>query len=410
LSNRRCLLLDPGEAVVRSDIFDLTRAIGLEPVLATQRITWERNGVELWVEADPSDARQVFAALADRHIGVDAVFNCREPYVITAAIIAEKNGLPGVPTTAAYLCRDKVLMRERLLPAGLPMARHYTITSADDLVVAAREIGFPAVLKPSSGSGSKSTIRCQSFEDAVSWFERFSRDVAESPNPLFRHMRGQWLLEENLDGGGYSVESIVINDKPAHIAVCEKGPMAPPFFREVGHSIPPRVPHTVLSEMLRLTTCAIEVLGVKHSTTHTEFKLTSAGIRILEVGARIGGGSIRQVVYHATGLDLLELGLRLAAGQDVAVTSTVRQAAASRSLYPPTEGKLRRLAGLDNARSMPGVVHINEWLEPGQFYGLPPRSYGEVVGIVAVANDALSAVKRATSALNAVQPEWESGA
>lgn len=59
---------------------------------------------------------------------------------------------------------------------------------------------------------------------------------------------------------------------------------------------------------------------------------------------------------------------------------------------------------------MPGIVHVNEWMTPGQVYRLPPRAYGEVLGVVAVAPDAPSAIHRARDALSAAEPEWESHA
>lgn len=405
---RRVLLLDPGEAVVRGDIFDVARRTGLEPILATRRIAWERGRVTLWVETDPADPDGVLRALAERGLAIDAVFNCREPYVMAAAAIAERRGLPGLSSEVASRCRDKLLMRERLLPAGIPMARHHPITCIEDLSAASGVTGFPAVLKPSSGSGSKSTVRCETLADAIGWFAALAPELAASASPLFREMQGRWVMEEYLEGAGYSVESVTTDGAPVHVTACEKGPMEPPFFREVGHSIPPRLPRAAVDEMLDLTTRAIQALGIKHCVTHTEFKATAAGLRLLEVGPRIGGGSIRQVVHHATGIDLLEIGLRIAAGEAPNLAASLRQAAASRSLYPAAEGTLRRLAGLDKLRAMPGIVHVNEWMAPGQVYRLPPRAYGEVLGVVAVAPDAPSAIHRAQDALSAAEPEWES--
>ena len=49
--------------------------------------------------------------------------------------------------------------------AGLPTPRNLAVTSLSDLPAAAQVVGFPAVLKPTSGAASLGVIKVNSLKD-----------------------------------------------------------------------------------------------------------------------------------------------------------------------------------------------------------------------------------------------------
>jgi biotin carboxylase len=396
------LFLDPGADVTRRDIYDRGRALGMGVVLVSRALTWERDLVEDWIEADPTNPDDVTAKVAARSRPAGVV-NCSESCLETAARLACIYGLPGPRVVTVRQCRDKIIMGERLASAGVPQARRQVVTSPDEAEAAVRAVGLPVVLKPSTGVASLFTVRCETAVELRARLREFTAQIAvRTPAPL-RQMRGRWLVEQYLDGPAFSVESLVTDDAVEHIAVCEKGPIAGPFFREIGHSTPPRLATGTVSELTDLATRAIRALGIDWGVTHAEFKFTSAGDpHMLEIAARMGGGSIRQVVRLATGVDLVELTLRLALGQRPAVHAGPRadgSAAASRSLYPSQPGRLVRIevAGLSR---LPGVQAVNQWLHPGQSYRIPPDGYGEVCGVVTVGRTPDTAIRLADAAID----------
>jgi biotin carboxylase len=279
------------------------------------------------------------------------------------------------------------------------MARRRVVRTLDEAVKAAREIALPGVLKPSTGVSSLYTVRFDSIEELADRFTEFSGLLSQRLPAALRYMSGRWLVEEYVAGPGYSVESVVAVGTVRHVAVCEKGPMAEPFFREVGHSAPARLTPAARDELADLTERAIHAMGIDGCVTHTEFKGSADGPRLLEVGGRVGGGSIRQVVAHSTGVDLVDLVLRLAMGDTPDVAPACLGAAASRSLFPPLPGTVARLE-LDQLASRPGVVAVNYWLGEGDVYRTPPDGYGEVLGVVATAATADGAIELADAAIS----------
>ena len=401
------LFLDPGADATRRDIYDRGRAVGMRVVLVSRALTWERDLVDDWIEADPTNPDDVMAKVAARSTPAGVV-NCSESCLETAAQLASSYSLPGPRVVTAHRCRDKIVMGELLARADVSQARRQVVTSADDAEAAVKAVGVPVVLKPSTGVASLFTVRCETAAELRTWLREFTAQIsARRPAPL-RQMRGRWLVEQYLDGPAFSVESLVTGDAVQHIAVCEKGPVTGPFFREIGHSTPPRLAAGKVSELTEIAARAIRALGIDWGVTHAEFKFTSAGEpHLLEIAARMGGGSIRQVVCLATGVDLVELTLRLALGQRPGVrtgTSADGIAAASRSLYPPRPGRLIRIdtAGLSR---LPGVTAVNQWLRPGESYRIPPDGYSEVCGVVTVGRTPDTAIRLADAAIDAAVRE-----
>ncbi|HLX50934.1 MAG TPA: ATP-grasp domain-containing protein [Streptosporangiaceae bacterium] len=390
------IFLDPGADVTRRDIYRLGRDLGMRIVLVSRDLGWEAEHIDDWVEADPTNPDDVLAALAARRAPAGVV-NCSESCLMAAAAVTGHYRLPGLSMRVARRCRDKVLMGERLAAAGVPMARRRVVTDARQAQAAAREIGPDVVLKPSTGVASLFTIQTHAGQIG-DLLHRFNAMLAaRSPAPL-REMGGRWLVEEYLAGPAFSVESVVTGGAARHLAICEKAPLSGPYFRELGHSTPPRLSTAGQATLTELTGQAVAALEISDCVTHTEFKWTAGGPRLLEVGARMGGGSIRQVVRHATGVDLAMVTLELAMGRTPAPRPHNGQASASRSLYPSRAGRVGRLPTEELAR-LPGIIAVNRWLGEGDTYLLPPDGYREVLGVVAAGADADKAIRTAEAAI-----------
>jgi biotin carboxylase len=178
--------------------------------------------------------------------------------------------------------------------------------------------------------------------------------------------------------------------------------MSRPFFLETGHTCPAPVSADLRAEMEDVAGRAIAALGIVDGVTHAEMKLTARGIRVLEVGARMGGGSIRQVVRLATGVDLLETTLELARGRRPSGLGRAESAhggAASRSWFPERPCVVVDISRADELLELPGIVAVNRWTRDGDVYRLPPDGYREVLGVVAVGDTPEQATARAEAAV-----------
>jgi biotin carboxylase len=234
-----------------------------------------------------------------------------EPMLPATSALATALGLPFHDATVVKLLTSKDAQRQRLRDAGVDKTVSLTLTDAGEWEAAVTRIGLPVVVKPARGVSSRNTV----LVDDVDTGRALIGPILDEEGTL--------VVEEYLSGiavpepwGDYvSVETVVQHGDVRHVAVTGKLRLAPPF-RECGQFWPARLDPAVRSDVLALTDGAVKSLNVVSGILHTEIKLTPAGPRIIEVNGRVGG-FIPELADHAAGIDLVDVGARIACGERV---------------------------------------------------------------------------------------------
>src|SRR5258708_3551460 len=111
------------------------------------------------------------------------------------------------------------------------------------------------------------------------------------------------LVEELLTGPEISVDCVVADGACTITALAHKQTGLDPFFEETGHTVDARDPlldDAVLRDQLDRVHKALDYT---RGATHTEFRLTPDGPRLVEINARLGGDLIPYLGFLATGAD-----------------------------------------------------------------------------------------------------------
>jgi biotin carboxylase len=324
----------------------------------------ERVGtiVPLTPGASPDDTVR---RLAD--LGVRAITTFTDARLPITAELAARLGLRFHSPAVARRLTDKLRQRERLAAAGLPTVRFAELSCADDIEAALTAVGVPAVLKPRQGAGSRSTFPAHT-----------AREFRQVATDLFAAGERQLIAEERLTGdatvagarwGDYvSVESVVNGDRITHVGITGKAPLVEPF-RESGVFFPSTLGADTADQVLTATRRTLRALEVTCGVTHTEFKLTANGPRLIEVNGRLGG-FINDLVGRATGVSMLRLALENALGMEPPVPARVDRPAgkiAFQRFYPPPvwAGTVAAVTGVKHARAIPGVARVEIVRQPG---------------------------------------------
>nr|MBA3325407.1 ATPase [Paracoccaceae bacterium] len=96
---------------------------------------------------------------AQSRFWVDRLEAVIEAHVLPAAHVRERCTIPGVSARTAYLCRDKVAMKDVLRRAGVPTAASAGVTSVAEAEDFVRAHGFPVILKPRDAAGAAGAFR-----------------------------------------------------------------------------------------------------------------------------------------------------------------------------------------------------------------------------------------------------------
>ena len=211
---------------------------------------------------------------------VDRLEATVEAHVLVTAKVREACTIPGISSRTAYLCRDKVAMKQALREAGIPCAASAAVSSRADARAFAEEVGYPLIVKPRDGAGAAGTHRVEDSEA----LDRLL-DTVEDGSAI--------TIEEFVDGHEGYYDTLSIDGTVAHDFITHYFPNVLEAMRTrwispqmVATNRMDSVDYGELREMGRRV---IEALGIGTSATHMEWFFGSKGLRFSEIGCRPPG-------------------------------------------------------------------------------------------------------------------------
>lgn len=359
-------------------------------LLDTQPPTWQEPYLVGHTVINVADATSLVAAAraAAAQAGtITGLFTYDEWLVEATAAAAAELGLPGTPPGATAACRDKGATRRLLTAAGVPQPRSVPVGSLTEALAAGDTAGYPVVVKARSMAGSIGVVRADAPAEIAGAYAAAAAGASSRPGAA-----QAVLVEEYIDGPEISVDCAVDGGEPQIMAVARKQTGLEPYFEETGHTVDaadPLLHDPVLREMLRRIH---QALSFTRGITHSEFRLTAGGPRLVEVNARLGGDFIPYLGWLASGVDQARAAADLAAGRKPDVAPACRRAAGIRFLYPPADCTVRSAAA--SSQPPPAAVHrALVTAAPGQELLLPPRGYLSRYAYVIALADTLAEVE-----------------
>lgn len=310
------ILIVQGGYVGKRFIYDRLKELGCSITImdgpeSAWRTMADEGVIDDFIELDFSNHETVFArameAVADamQDTKFDAVTTYFEDAVALSARIATALGLGVNPILACEQARNKRLTREVMGRAGLPVPRFWRINSPKDVAHACAHVGFPAILKPVFGAASVGVSRINDEKEAHSKYEQLFSVLDPTTDALW-YQGTEMVLEEYYDGDEFDIDLLLWNGEAVYAKVSDNWACWEPWFQETGTNCPSLYPKAKQQELIKLSVDTTLVLGFRAGCFHVECKYTSRGPRIIEVNARMGGVSVRDVNRHAWGVDLVE--------------------------------------------------------------------------------------------------------
>jgi ATP-grasp domain/ATP-grasp N-terminal domain len=306
-----------------------------------------------------------------------------EGFVIAAARVAARLGLPGLTAAGAEHCRDKHLTRAVLTGRGLPQPRYALAGTLGEAAAAAERIGFPVVLKPRGMGASAGVVKVETAGELAEAFTVAARASHAGP-PAFEE---GLLVEEMVDGPEISVDGVVASGEYRPFCLARKHLGPAPYFEEIGHIVNAADPLLTDAWLNRVLAQAHRALGLDYGITHTEVRMTARGPVIIEVNGRLGGDTIPYLGKLATGVDPGRVVADAALGARPGLEASRHQVAGIRFLYPPEDCRVLDVC-LPEPGAVPGLVSAEPMAGPGDVVYLPPRAHlGRYALLVACTTD-----------------------
>lgn len=297
------------------------------------------------VLVDPRRLADTRDALASLHHErpFTAVLNRKEKCVIPAAVLAAALGLPPI-TSAPELARDKFLMR-RALNGNASFPRTTLVREPRELDAVAADM-FPCVLKPRFGFNSRSAVLAIDRRELEAAYLEHHGRYADLPKQ--DGTNGDFVVEELITGSEHTVESLIRDGEPLFHFVSDKLPMTPPYFVEIGDTMPSGLSDAGRRLCTGATDRAVRAVGIRNGWTHTEVKLDGERATVVECAARMGGGYFEDLFREVYGIDRMAMLIDLHLGRLSPAPPPPRRHAAARRLV--VDGPPRRRMLVNAAR------------------------------------------------------------
>ena len=388
------------------------RAIRRAQELGLRVVAVDRNADALGLgEADVAEVVDFTDVDAVAEVGrkhsVDGVLTVSADRAVpVVAAVAERLGLPGIGTETAHLMTHKVAMRTRLADAGVPQPRYAAARDIHEAYAALETVGLPAVLKPADSGGQRGVFRLERRDDLDA---HLHAALSESPT-------GEAILESYHEGLELNGLAIARGGKVLPLTLSDR--LRPPGIGfGVGwiHVYPSRLFSDPLAEAESAVVSTVHALGLRDGIAFPQL-IVGEDDRpyMIECAARIPGGQMADLAWHAVGVDLVEIALRQALGvevRDELVTPRFQKPLAIRFLTaqpgPLPTGRVRSVGPLDKVLAFPGVVQADVFLQKGEVIR-PVRLDGDRRGyVIAVGDTNVEALERAEAAATLLDVEVE---
>jgi biotin carboxylase len=391
----RILILSTTTGYQLRSFGDAAARLGMELAFATDRChmiddPWRDAAIPVRFHEEETSLRAVAEAAHERPI--DGVIAVGDRPVMLAARIAEMLALPGNPADAAAASANKVAARRRFAAAGLRTPWFLTLRNGET----PEGVPLPCVVKPLGLSGSRGVIRADTPAELSQAVRRLRALLARKDVRVMRTgLEDEILIEGFIEGREYAIEGVLTNGALHVFTIFDKpDPLEGPFFEETIYLTPSSLPASSQHAIVEQIGKAARALGLRHGPVHAECRLGEGGIFVLEIAARPIGGLCSKVLRFENGEPLEEILLRHAAGEDVTNARLDPRAAGVMMIPIPKRGRLRQVAGADDARLVDGVEEVRITAKPDQLLEPLPEA-GSYLGFIFARDVSSSAVDAA---------------
>jgi len=372
------------------------KALGLTIVGVAPAPDWEGLAETDVQEVASSREMDRIKDLAQRH-RVDAVVADQCDYALfAAAYVGACLGLPAPSLASAQVSTNKRLMRERCQAAGLSQPEFHPCRTPEEAEEAARRIDGPAIVKPTDNRGAIGVARANTPAEAARAFYDAVANAHAREVLVERFLAGTMVTVDGywLDAGHYAV-----------LGVASKRKIGGRHCVDMEVMYPAELDEGVVKRILDYNRQVVLALGLNFGATHGEYLVDREGeVFLIEIANRGGGVWTAPVLLPAlSGVDVPELLIRNAFGEFVIPDGLSEIPRSDRAVVLSfldfgRRGRLERIAGLEEARTTPGVQGVRLFVQPGQI--MPaiadgPSRHGCIIAAGATRQEARAVVESA---------------
>ena len=297
---------------------------------------------DVFEQIDLKDEEKLLSYAKEIHKteGLSGVFTAGTDFSKSVAYITENLGLPGHSYQSACNASDKALMRSCFKKHKVNSPNFVVLTENDlpkiqndcknFLLSNGFSLNESLVIKPCDNMGARGCKKIENIDDNENFIEAVKDSIKNSRS-------GRAILEEFMDGKEFSIDALVYKNELLITGFADRHIFYPPYFIEMGHTMPTDLLYPDFLDVVSEFAKGVKSLGLTCGAAKGDVKLTSKGVMIGEIAARLSGGYMSGWTFpYSSDINLTKQGILIALGEKLNICNSQVEVLQKSSIFKNT--------------------------------------------------------------------------
>lgn len=282
-----------------------------------------------------------------------AVICCSDTGLKAIGRVNDVLGLTGLTEKSADESSNKLLMKEKLVKAGVRTAQFFLLHDEDELHAAVEKIKYPVIIKATDLQGSRGICIVKEEENLLKAFN----DVMSQTH------KDYCIIEEFLMGEEYGAQSFIYNGEVLFVLPHGDETMMCKTAVPVGHYMPYEMSQELFDDTCKQVKNAINALGFDNCPVNVDLIEKDGKAYIIELTGRVGANCLPELTSNYFGINYYDMILATCLGESPLPVFSQRKepsATLARMVRSDKEGVVKSIC-------IPEIegVHIHMFIKEG---------------------------------------------
>lgn len=255
-------------------------------------------------KADILDCDAVLKVAKDHQVD-GAIICCSDTGLKAIGRCNDVMGLTGLTEKSADESSNKLLMKERLMAAGVSTAKFYKITNKQELDKAVEDIGFPVIIKAVDLQGSRGIN-----------IVRDKTDLELAFNDTMSLTRKDFcIVEQFIEGREYGAQAFVYHGEVLFVLPHGDETIMCKTAVPIGHYMPYEMSLELFEDTKTQVINSIKALGFNNCAVNVDLIEKDVKAYIIELTGRVGANCLPELTSNYFGINYYEMILATCLGE-----------------------------------------------------------------------------------------------
>lgn len=255
-------------------------------------------------KADISDPDAVLKVAQEEKVD-GAIICCSDTGLQAVGRCNDVLGLAGITEKAATESANKLLMKEKLLAAGVQTAKFLKVSNEGELEKVITEIGFPMIVKATDLQGSRGINIVREESNLLQAY----RDTMSSTK------KDYCIIEQFIEGKEFGAQAFVYKGEVLFVLPHGDETIMCKTAVPIGHYMPYEISDDLHDDTIKQVTNSIKALGINNCAVNVDLIEKDGKAFIIELTGRVGANCLPELTSNYFGINYYEMILATCLGE-----------------------------------------------------------------------------------------------